>query len=453
MNTSCNVMRMRVQSVHMRAYRWYALMCFGACILTSMPAVAQDNPQGILPDDPPDAFLVDVLSFASTSSPLSRIDAFVQVGYSIMTFVKQDDRYSASMDLAITVYDSAGGLVSEKSWTDEIAKVTFDESVSAQRHTLDERTFEVAPGLYQVTISAADRESKLVRRTSRKIIVPKYVGRGFALSSIMLVSRLTTSGEKQSIVPAIGGNVGNLGDIFYAFFEAYGDREQDSIRFASSISNMKGDVLLRADTVMQVHRGRNGTIIRVNRSNLVVGDYTLTINAYPAIAGPDSASASIAATYRLIGIRWENLPLTVKDLDLAIQQVQYIAKDDEMDSLKAAKTSEEKQKRFLAFWKKRDPNPNTTRNERMEEYYRRVDYANRHFSHYHEGWKSDMGMVYIMFGPPSNIDRHPYEMDSKPYEIWMYDTLNYQFVFVDESGFGEYRLITPLNDIWRRRDE
>ena len=55
-----------------------------------------------------------------------------------------------------------------------------------------------------------------------------------------------------------------------------------------------------------------------------------------------------------------------------------------------------------------------------------------------------MGMVYIIFGEPSEIERHPLEMDTKPYEVWNYFELNREFIFVDYSGFGDYRLITPI---------
>ena len=113
-------------------------------------------------------------------------------------------------------------------------------------------------------------------------------------------------------------------------------------------------------------------------------------------------------------------------------------------------TPEEKQEKLLEFWKKRDPNPNTARNERMEDYYQRVEYANNKFTHYIEGWRTDMGMVYIMFGPPSDVSRHPFEVDSKPYEVWRYYDLNYDFVFVDQSGFGDYRLTTPIWEVWQR---
>ncbi|CUS97606.1 GWxTD domain-containing protein [Candidatus Kryptonium thompsonii] len=86
----------------------------------------------------------------------------------------------------------------------------------------------------------------------------------------------------------------------------------------------------------------------------------------------------------------------------------------------------------------------------MEEYYSRVKYANEHFGHYLEGWKTDMGMVYIIFGPPSSVDRHPFDINAKPYEIWYYYEINRRFIFLDETGFGDYRLITPLWDEWTR---
>jgi GWxTD domain-containing protein len=106
---------------------------------------------------------------------------------------------------------------------------------------------------------------------------------------------------------------------------------------------------------------------------------------------------------------------------------------------------EEKKRLFLEFWEKKDPTPGTQENELMNEYYRRVNFSNQNFSGYLEGWKSDMGMVYILFGPPSDIERHPFELQTKPYEVWYYYELNRTFIFVDESGFGEYRLITPFD--------
>ncbi len=61
-------------------------------------------------------------------------------------------------------------------------------------------------------------------------------------------------------------------------------------------------------------------------------------------------------------------------------------------------------------------------------------------------------MVFIILGPPNNVDRHPFEYDSKPYEVWEYYNLSKNFVFVDETGFGDYRLVTPMyGDFYRYR--
>jgi GWxTD domain-containing protein len=159
----------------------------------------------------------------------------------------------------------------------------------------------------------------------------------------------------------------------------------------------------------------------------------------------------LAGTSRFFNIHWRGLPRSVKDLDVAINQLRYIATDAELSHIKDGATPEERQKSFVEFWKKKDPNPNTPRNEKMEEYYAKVEYANKHFSHYVEGWRTDMGMVFIIFGAPNSVDRHPFEIDSKPYEVWSYYDLNHQFIFVDESGFGDYRLTTPIWDVWSRQ--
>jgi GWxTD domain-containing protein len=123
----------------------------------------------------------------------------------------------------------------------------------------------------------------------------------------------------------------------------------------------------------------------------------------------------------------------------AIEQLRYIAKEDEYKKLKAAE-KEERKEAWLEFWAQRDPTPGTPENEMKDEYYRRVEYANVHFSVAGPGWKSDRGRIYIIYGHPDEIERHPMDIGLKPYEIWYYYSSNHIFYFVDENGFGDYRL-------------
>jgi GWxTD domain-containing protein len=199
------------------------------------------------------------------------------------------------------------------------------------------------------------------------------------------------------------------------------------------------------------HARRNDVILQVPHDSLGLGDYVVAVALLRKHDLLPGESLTLAAAMRPIIVRWSGMPRSVKDIDLAIEQLMYIARDAEADRLRAAKTLEEKQKAFLDFWRKRDPNPSTPRNEKMIEFYQRVEYANKHFSHYREGWRTDMGMVYIIFGPPGAVDRHPFEMDSKPYEIWSYFDLNFSAIFVDQTGFGDYRLITPITEMLSHR--
>ena len=73
------------------------------------------------------------------------------------------------------------------------------------------------------------------------------------------------------------------------------------------------------------------------------------------------------------------------------------------------------------------------------------EYVNEHFSGWEPGWETDRGMIYILFGPPDEIQRtNPAAGNSTVYQIWNYLKVSKQFVFRDQNGFGDYRLDTPF---------
>jgi len=398
--------------------------------------------------EPSGTFNLDAIVFAGATRGQERLDVFIQVGYEALSFTKRDDRYYASYELTLSLYDSAGSLVNEKTWTEEVKGLTFDQSVSSTGYALTQRTLSVGPGAHRLTVALTDNESKMTRHLETPVLVTDMWEKPFSLSDIMLLSRVSQQGEKRSMVPNVGGNVGEIPDFFYLYCEAYNRERRDSVRILMSIADQKREKVVEFDTLLALRPGRNEEILKVSHGSLQLGDYRIFLRAYPTSFQPPLDTGYIASTNRAIIVRWYGMPKSMKDLDLAIDQVRWIAKDDEITYLKAATTPEEKQKRFLEFWKKRDPNPNTPRNEKMEEYYQRVDYANRHFTHFREGWRTDMGMVYLMFGPPNNVDRHPFDSDAKPYEIWSYYDLSFQAVFLDETGFGDYRLLNSLSEVY-----
>lgn len=102
-------------------------------------------------------------------------------------------------------------------------------------------------------------------------------------------------------------------------------------------------------------------------------------------------------------------------------------------------------KNFLYnFWKSRDNIPETSENEFKKEYFKRINYADGHFRAFQKkGWETERGRIYIMYGEPSEIERYPNQVDTKPYEIWTYHNIEggVIFVFGDLTGYSDYTLL------------
>ncbi len=128
------------------------------------------------------------------------------------------------------------------------------------------------------------------------------------------------------------------------------------------------------------------------------------------------------------------------------EDVDYIISDEERAVFKALKTDEEREKFIEQFWLQRDPTPGTDENEFKEEHYRRIAYANERFSTGIPGWRTDRGHMYIVYGPPDEIENHPKSAEAPhAYLVWMYQHVegvgNRVFItFVDRSDTGDYRL-------------
>ena len=92
------------------------------------------------------------------------------------------------------------------------------------------------------------------------------------------------------------------------------------------------------------------------------------------------------------------------------------------------------------FWERRDPYPYTEENEFKDEYFRRINDANKLFHGHRPGWLQDRGRIYILFGPPSERDTYPFE--PTPREVWYYGS--FPVIFIKQMGAGEYKL-EPMN--------
>ena len=392
-------------------------------------------------------FRFDVLNFYSPEGTKSRVDVYVEVPMGRLEFKrsKQDKSlFVSKFDLVIDVKDNEGKLVYNNISKEEVTtQETGQEYLSQNSHILTRNLF-LSPGEYNLKISINERSTQKFTEKEKKISVKDYMSKPLSISDVMIVSRMSQSTGKRVITPDVARNVGNI-DTFYLFYYVYNNSEEELVDVNCRILDNEKNEVISQKEIIDVSKSndfQNQLFMSFPTTGLKYGKFTIEITA----AGKSHSASEITA--------FENLssafPLPLTNIDELINQLQYIAKDEEMDFMRDGKTTEEKQKRFLEFWKKKDPNPASKRNEVMQEYYRRLITADSRFTNtFQKGWRTDMGMVYIIFGEPSNIDRHPFDLDTKPYEVWQYYDINKEFVFVDNTGFGDYRLITPIWETFR----
>ena len=101
---------------------------------------------------------------------------------------------------------------------------------------------------------------------------------------------------------------------------------------------------------------------------------------------------------------------SIERLDQMLEPLRYIVSKEEF---KILSTNKRLRKGIEQFWMNCGGKPEVAK-ELIKKYYNRVVESNLFFTSYLEGWKSDRGMIYIVFGPPSYVYRNN---DS---ETWVY---------------------------------
>jgi GWxTD domain-containing protein len=125
-------------------------------------------------------------------------------------------------------------------------------------------------------------------------------------------------------------------------------------------------------------------------------------------------------------------------------KARYIAKSGDARTFDKLTTAEAHREFLANFWVNVENDQNGTSNLSRKIYLDRISTANdRYRSMGKEGWKTDRGRVFIIYGEPDEIERVPSSDIVKPYEIWDYHQIEggAKFVFIDRFGYGEYQLV------------
>jgi len=402
-----------------------------AVVLVPLPAYAQE------------AFEVDAVAVRGSSPVRPRLDVYARVPYALLNFTNVPSGYQARYTISLDVYavDASNRqrqFIVSRSWdrTIPVASAALARSDASDRTT---NALDVSPGRYLLVFQLEDGSTR--RTYSREVAVQvRDLSAPFAVSDVALVDRYDAG--TNSMTPRVSNALGTDDDQIQVFYELYAS-EAARVRVVREVVRPNGrDAAYTSNTVQALRPGRNPFVATLNLRNLNSGTYVVRVRVQT------EGGQAIASAEKNVEVTWNGLAQHIRNLEDAIAQLRHVAKDRDLDYIRAGSSDADKLNRFRAFWARLDPTPGTERNERMEEYYYRVDYANRRFGvgRIRSGWDTDRGEVLIRFGEPDHIQRHPFSMGARPYEVWEYARIRRRFIFVDQTGFGDYQLRIPIWD-------
>jgi len=369
------------------------------------------------------------------STPDSALVQFdIAIPYSRMVFAFRDSAYRAEIRFNLYVLDPDENLLFERDWRHHLSVPRYDETLSDSLFLQFATKALLARGKYKVVFESLDENVGISRYRKLDLRIPDYSRYALALSDLLLLSgRHDLARETVTALPVSPRAV--IPRDFTVYAEAL---------LLKDVPDLQATFLWQ-DRFRTVRKD-TASIVRVGQRLRIFRAYTIReapLGRYVVELKVEAKGIRTQRSATEVEIVKQIQFYSEEALNRAIQQLVYIGEGAAYDSLLHAKTFAAKKYWFNRFWQEYYPAADSLNNPVREEYYRRVRYANRHFGDGMEGWRTDRGRIYILYGPPDSIER-TMDQNMRNYEVWIYEKLQRKFVFAEDSAFGEYRLIREM---------
>jgi GWxTD domain-containing protein len=424
---------------------------------------------GVLPHVAPagqsdSGIVVRAVRFYRADLNRTRVKGLVQIPLSMLQ-PSGGGSGQRSFTVGVRVSDSAGLTLYEQSWKSHASgRVQPDDA-----YTVEIVDFAVAPGTYHLDVSVADSTSGLGANSGVGL---RALSAADGASDLLIAPemRLATSDDTvprpgefrtgNNMVTAVARvELTPLRSMVYYLLEAYADSAATGT-MQVAIRDSSGATSVRTPEV-PVNVTKGGSILRgqLDLTGLPPGSYTmlasLRVGARAIERSAGFTMAGLGETLARDSARREAAKITDEgffaslspaQLDSAKAPLIYVAESGEMGGWNAGMSLDAKRRFLINFWQKRDPTPGTVRNERREQFYEAISFANRTYREGGRratpGWRSDRGRVYAKNGEADDVYRRQQEGSAPPYEVWRYARgKGYYYIFVDRTGLGAYQLV------------
>ena len=347
--------------------------------------------------------------------------------------------------------------------------------------------FVVPKGNYHCEITGSDlNDPSKLRLISEEIKVTPYIQKELNISDIQLASKMIQGSENKGsifyknsfeVIPIPNVVFGKSQPALFFYTEIYnlqsGSLKSEQLKMSQMIYNSRGKLV----------KDKHKYLTRSSDTRVEVGSHILT--TYPTdsytlvISLIDSAANIGISTAKKFFVYNPDIvvvdtfevsttpvlssafgSMSEEELDDLFDKSRYISSKNEIEKYEKLNTRDGKREYMFEFWKAKDEMTSTSENEFYRQYLQRIELCNdRYTSMGKPGWKTDRGRVYLLYGEPTEIERYPNQLETRPYEVWQYTEIEggVYFIFADLTGFSDYTLINSTkrgelrDDNWSRR--
>ncbi|HEX9652262.1 MAG TPA: GWxTD domain-containing protein, partial [bacterium] len=336
-------------------------------------------------------FAMTMYSVAASDFAESRLNFSISFIYDELQFVTdKDKKFRADYRIRVIIANPDGSKVDSTSWQGHVIARNFDETVSADLTHTSRGWIALLPKEYRYRVELTDLETRHTGFRDGSVVVRNFSPDSVSVSDIAI---LDSAALEQMLASDLDftGEIQIADSVHYAFFEIYNLPPGDSTVVRYEISQPMSQNLVSGEKSL-VSAGRiTKSFFEIVDPNAITGESRLKLTIVSRDKKFDIEQPLNCSCEKQL-----NPEIDLKD---AIEKLVYIAKGDELKKLKKADGAKQL-KVFQEFWDKRDPTPGTRKNEYYEEYYRRIEFANKTFDSHRDGWRSEMGMVYVKLGGP-----------------------------------------------------
>ena len=376
---------------------------------------------------------VGTLGYFATSKPDTTLSLLtLSLTARTLTFTREGDRFRAGYTVTADV--RRAGSIAHHFEAKELVRVkSFKETTRGEESIIFQEYFPLAPGSYTLTLAVRDDGGSKVGNYEAPITVPTIDARGLSSSIPVHEAKPRSSMDSVPRLVASPRSTAVFGrdSMITTYVEAYGLGPDQPV--LASVRGDKGAVLWTDSIVLSKVGEVSSGLVHVPVSRMGIGAVNLVLRRTDVT---DSTRTPLFVSFG------DELP--VASFEDMLSYLRFFASPTRIKALRDA-ADDMRGEVWATFLRETDPVPTTPQHEALQAYFTRIQQANVEFREEGgAGWLSDRGMVYVALGQPDNIfEPGMGQMNQRGQaQMWEYQRLQLRLVFIDQTGFGRWRLTT-----------